>query len=323
MASSNFSFNVQIDSQYRDIEKYPTVTDFGVKFLNTNTGTSLNGYPTYGGGVSNSSVQIDPDFLDASFKVVNGSLQNLKRMSDGSIYISGLIDVLSFVGNFQILQNTYTVFSLSTNLLTSPFIAKFVPIGTSYYVSFFNYLTPVSLPFDSRLNPTRSIFDIDINGNIYWVFDCSYLQVNVTSIKTSSSVLYTIKPQDQTRLRQYITVCAFDSSGYQYVINGQPWGYHIFYSNKDLITTLQNGKFGIKSNTALNLFLNMNNNPYDPYVYKNDYALTDICLPFIGTRNVSGTVRMIVPIRDESYDHYLYVYSLVPNKVEQTLVNTI
>jgi hypothetical protein len=316
--SSSSTFNVQIDSHYRDMDKYPTVTDFGVKFLNTNTGTSLNGYPSYRGAV-----KIDPDYLDASFKVVNGSLQNLKRMSDGSIYVSGLIDELQIGGEFQILQNTYTVFSLSTNLLTSPFIAKFVPIGTSYYVSFFNYLTPVSLPFDSRLNPTRSIFDIDINGNIYWVFDCSYLQVNVTSIKTSSSVLYTIKPQDQTRLRQYITVCAFDSSGYQYVINGQPWGYHIFYSNKDLITTLQNGKFGIKSNTALNLFLNMNNNPYDPYVYKNDYALTDICLPFIGTINVSGTVRMIVPIRDESYDHYLYVYSLVPNKVEQTLVNTI
>lgn len=322
-SSSNFSFNVQIDSQYRDIQKYPTVTDFGVKFLNTNTGTSLNGYPTYGGGISNSTVQIDPDFLDASFKVINGSLQNLKRMSDGSIYISGLIDILSFVGPFQILQNTYTIFSLSTNLIPSPFIAKFVPIGTSYYVSFFTYLTPVSLPVDKRLNSTRSIFDIDINGNIYWTFDCSFLQVNVTSIKTSSTVLYTIKPTEQTKLRQYIVVCAFDSSGYQYVINGQPWGYHIFYSNKDLITTLSNGKFGIKSNTALNLFLNMNNNPYDPYVYKSTLSLVDICLPYITTINVSGYGRMIVPVRDESYDHYLYVYSLSPNGIEQTLIDTI
>ena len=100
--ASTTQYNVQIDSKYRDISKYPTFTDFSVKFKNNNTSTYLNGYPIDNN--FNIPSQIDPDFINSDFSIVNGSLQHLQIDSSGNYYISGTINPLTDGNVFQILQ---------------------------------------------------------------------------------------------------------------------------------------------------------------------------------------------------------------------------
>ena len=310
--SPTTTFNVQIDSQYRDVSKYPTFTDFGVKFKNNNTGTNLSGYPLT--NAVNIQTQIDPDFSDASFQIINGSLQNLKRGTDGSIYISGIIDVLSLGGTFKIIQGNYNLYTLNENTIPSAFIAVFLPVASSYYLSWFVHLTPTSSPLPSsasyRIPPSRSIFEIDVSGNLYWMFDCSYAGVNVTSTLNTNGPLYTVVSPNQTTLRQYNVICAFDPLGSQYTVNGQPWGYHIISSNQDLQKTLENGKFNVKSNTALNLFCTTNTTPYDPYVYKtNEYTGTNVNGLYMYT-GINGNTNMIELNTTSSNVKKLNVYNI-------------
>ena len=264
---------VQIDSNFRDTSQYPYPTDFAVRFdTNTSTAPNISGFPM--DGLYDLSLKIDPDFSNSSFKLINGSLQNLKRDTDGNFYIAGIINVLPPGENFEIQQDNYKLILLSSSAIVTPFIAKFIPLNGFYYISWMNYLTPalsgmISTPA-FRDTPSRSIFEIDTNGNVYWMFDCSYDSVNVTS--TLNGSLYTINSDNSTSLRQYNIVCAFDKYGYQYSINGIPWGYHKISSNQDLKSTLENGKFNIKSNTDLKLYCTTNTNPYSPYVVSNTYS---------------------------------------------------
>jgi hypothetical protein len=266
MASQTYT--VQIDSNYRDLNNYPLSTDFAVRF-NTiqQTGPAVNGLPTDGN--FNIQTQIDPDFVSSTFRVVNGSLQHIQRDIDGSFYISGTMDILGTDEQFQILQSNYRIYTTSTNSIPNVFIGKFTPLGDSFYLSWICYLEPVSDPefiTTYRLPSTRSTLEVDISGNVYWSFDCSFNCVNAVSTLNPNSPLYTIKP-DNGNDRQYNVVCAFSPDGSQYSVNGQQWGYHILATNNDVLPTLDNGRNYIKSNTALDLFTTVNTNPYDPYVY--------------------------------------------------------
>lgn len=233
--SSTSSFNVQIDSQYRDISKYPTFTDFGIKFKNTNTGTAFNGNPL--NNYTNIQTQIDPDFINASFRVINGSLQHIQRDVNGNFYISGTIDKLQLGSEFKILQGNYRIFTLPANTIPNVFIGKFTPLsGGNFYLSWLCYLQPKDNT-TYRLSPTRSTLEIDISENIYWTFDCSFNDVNVFS--TLNGIMYNIMPQNNTQ-RQYQVICAFDNIGSEYIVNGIPWGYHILSSENDLLLILIN-----------------------------------------------------------------------------------
>jgi hypothetical protein len=275
MASQTYT--VQIDSNYRDINNYPLSTDFAVRF-NTiqQTGPSVNGLPT--DSTFNLQTQIDPDFVSSTFRVVNGSLQHIQRDIDGNFYISGTMDILGTDEQFQILQGNYRIYTTSTNSIPNVFIGKFAPLGDSFYLSWLCYLEPTSSPLDTtsyRLSPTRSTLEIDISGNIYWSFDCSFNSANAVSTLNPNSPLYTIKPDNQND-RQYNVICAFSPDGSQYTVNGQQWGYHILATNNDVLPTLQNGRNYIKSNTALDLFTTINTNPYDPYVYTHTGTYGDV-----------------------------------------------
>ena len=235
--ASTIQYNVQIDSKYRDISKYPTFTDFSVKFKNNNTSTYLNGYPIDNN--FNIPSQIDPDFINSDFSIVNGSLQHLQIDSNGNYYISGTIDILTDGNVFQILQGDYTIYTLQSNPIPNVFICKFIPINSSYsYLSWISYLTEanISTNISYRLASKRSTFDIDISGNIYWEFDCSFNTIDLYS--SLNGYMYTISPQNRTN-RQYSVLCAFSNDGYQYTLNGIPWGYHITSSNNDMLPTLE------------------------------------------------------------------------------------
>jgi hypothetical protein len=263
------TYTVQIDSNYRNASKYPISTDFNVRFNNKSTSLqdSLNGYPLNNNSF-NLKTQIDPDFIDANFRVIGGEIQSLQRIEDGSVYISGTINILNEGEVFEILQKNYRIFVKIDNTIPNVFLGKFSPIGGSYYVNWINYLTITSSPLSPstyRIPSSRSTFELDVSGNVYWMFDCSFSAINLTSSLYPETPLYTIQSPDSEKMRQYNVVCAFDNLGDEYYIDRRPWGYHIISSEKDCMHTLSNGRFNVKSNTSLNLFCSVNINPYNAY----------------------------------------------------------
>lgn len=262
------TYTVQIDSNYRDLSKYPLSTDFSVRFNTVEqTGPSVNGFP-YDNSTS-LPTQIDPDFSRADFRVINGEIQHTFKDSQNNFYVSGIMYFQGLSETFQILQGSYRVFSLSPPTTagyarSGAWIAKFIPLGANYYTSWFNYT-------QDTIFSSRSTFQIDINQNIFWLFDSRGItNFTVQSASNPNNPFYTVlSPAWDVRIdsRYFNTICAFNSQGSEYVLNGIPWGYHVLNSNYDIKPTLENGRSYIKSNTALDLFTTFNTNPYDPAVY--------------------------------------------------------
>ncbi len=264
------TYTVQIDSNYRDLSKFPLSTDFSVRFNTTvQTGASVNGYP-YDGSTS-LPTQIDPDFSRADFRVINGEIQHAFKDSGNNFYLSGIMYFTNSTETFQILQGSYRVFSLSPPTAagysrSGAWIAKFVPLSSNYYTSWFNYT-------DDTIFSTRSTFEIDVNQNLFWLFDSrGVVDFNVQSSANPNFPFYTVlSPSYQVDIdaRVFNVICAFNSQGDEYVLNGIPWGYHILNSTYDIAPTLENGRSYVKTNTALDVFTTFNTNPYDPNVYFN------------------------------------------------------
>ena len=266
-------YTVQIDSNYRDLSKYPLSTDFSVSFKTSdNTGPEINGLP-YQNGFQLPS-QIDPDFVRADFRAVNGQIQHSYKDSSNNFYISGLMYFKGAGSSFSIYQGTYRIMILGQDVVSAPrslpFIGKFTPLGDYYYLSWFNYGW-------GNVDCTRSTFDIDINESIFWLFDAQSTEpFNILPYSDPNNPFYTIlTPQDYSYELNggiFNVICAFTTQGYEYTLNGIPWGYHTVSSNKDIAPTLENGRSYIKTNSALSVFTTCNTNPYSPKVYE---ATTD------------------------------------------------
>ena len=114
---SNPTYNIDINSNFRDVDKYPNPCDFAVSFkTNTSTGTYSYGDPI--GNMFFNQCSIDPDFIDNKFKVENAVLKNYKKDSNGNIFICGTIpsgespvfyyDDISYYNSFIILFYLWT-----------------------------------------------------------------------------------------------------------------------------------------------------------------------------------------------------------------------
>ena len=86
MASSNTYF-IDVNSNYRDVNRYPNPCDFGVTFqTNLSTGNFSNGLPADNNSFYNKG-SIDPDFLNKDIIIENCIIDNFKQDSgDNSIY---------------------------------------------------------------------------------------------------------------------------------------------------------------------------------------------------------------------------------------------
>lgn len=272
-------YTVQVDSNYRDLSKYPLSTDFSVRFkTNNQTGPEVNGLP-YNNGFQ-LPCQIDPDFVRADFRSINGQIQHSYKDANDNFYISGLMYFKDASSSFSIYQGNYRILVVGQDSpgpeRTLPFVGKFTPLGNFYYVSWFNYAW-------GNMNCTRSTFDIDINDTVFWLFDAqSETTFNVLPYSNPNNPFYTIlTPQDYSEVLNgaiFNVICAFTTQGSEYTLNGVPWGYHILSSDKDIFPTLENGRSYVKTDSALSVYTTCNTNPYSPKVYE---AITDTneCFP--------------------------------------------
>ena len=261
------SYYVTIDSEFRDDQKYPFPTDFSVKFKDTTTGTQVLGVPT-GPNIQDSfftPLQIDPDFKTIDLRVKNGTITNVKRVSTNKILCCGLgipePNVASY--NLEVYNDSTIYISVTINSTDGivPYLLCMDYDGTNYTFNWIIYALGVNNITD------RSSFEVDVNNNIFFAFDYSAIQMQI-KIDTGSGVpgtFYTIKDTSfPVNNNSILAITAFTLLGDVYTINGHSWGYHLYSCNSDLKSTMPSGRFNLNIDTALNLYISANINPYNP-----------------------------------------------------------
>jgi hypothetical protein len=262
------SYYVTIDSEFRDDQKYPFPTDFSVKFKDTTTGTQVLGVPT-GANIEESfftPLQIDPDFKTIDLRIRNGSITNVKRVGSTKFLACGLC-----IPKPNTVTSDMIVYQDNTEYVRIPcnqaegiksFLLCMDYDGSSYIFNWIIY-------FQGTSNYTqRCSFELDVNNNIYFLFDfnSNYINVRLQTYPNYSSgftELFSNIANPTSTLNSCLGLFAFTINGNIYYIDGHNWGYHLYSSNQDIKNTESNGRSNLNIDTASNIYVSANINPYD------------------------------------------------------------
>ena len=259
------SYYVTIDSEFRDDQKYPFPTDFSVKFKDTTTGTQVLGVPT-GPNIQDSfftPLQIDPDYYSSNFRVTNGQVYNLKKLEDNTFLMCGVIQPLTGVDSFSIYNDTTNFVSLTGLGYYNSFLSNISFTNGAYQ---FNWIVYSQATGTNEIN--RCSFDVDINNNIYYLFDyTSAFNLNIVQSEALNPTNIYSVPNPTIQINSCLASFALTLDGSVYYTNGHAWGYHLITSNQDIKPTMSNGRSNINVDNALNLYMSSNINPYNPTVF--------------------------------------------------------
>jgi len=332
---------VTIDSEFRDNEKYPIETDFAVKFQ---TGTSDNPF-VKGVPVSNDffiPLQIDPNVVDNYFRVKGGTILNIQKITEISFILCGLmtpndIDNVFAIETYPIpaeaggdLAGTpsFTILSkeFEAPYFTSVYLCKLTYTNNTYVSNWFIYLDKYdTIPFTTN-DVNYCNFTIDVNNNIYFTFDFSAPYFSLKRISTTSinPIIYNIQNPSSVN-NTCLALFAFDINGSNFYVDGHDWGYHIIESSNDILSTEINGRIGINIDTANNVYLGSNTNPYEPTYFEtlNANGVTEFnnyMFMFKDTNNIDNILCFIQKPTAQSYA-IAKTYSIQTNGTTQLTSN--
>lgn len=305
--SNTNQYYVTVDSNYRDESKYPLSTDFGVSFETKDP--TLN-YPQ---GVPVDKTQmfprftIDRNFNSFDFTCKGGYITSCKVDSVGNFIIAGVIQPNEINGggdDFFFTYNNTVLFQLVGIIyFSAPFI---VQVSSSYQPVWLLTMTQ-QLPTTSVNITTYCSIDLNNDNSIMCMFDysdaggdiytggASFTRYYYTNNTLSSNVLSSfrfITPYQDNALDAVapfttasnnfkipkcstIGVFAFSNNGDIYQLNGNPWGYHSFYSAYSLINALPSSTQGLNSlvtDSGNSTYNNVHLNPYELPISSNSFA---------------------------------------------------
>ncbi len=273
MSSNTTTYYVDINSQYRDVEKYPNPTDFAISFsTNTQTGYFPQGLPLN----SNSyfeQVRIDPDFLDADITFINIRPFQYERVGN-SIFVCGRTNNSSYTGCYVKYGDT-NIFELNipeygnpdvlyiyTFLLRIDIVDAIIPYKVIWNI--FDKPTGNYLTYLGSSN-VKNYFGITQDNNIYMHFTTNgqFQLEKQDENNILSSLTEEITPPlgDNTQIYPFVSyIFLLDFDGNLGLYNGHNWGYHAFtseyndfYSNtKPIIDTGKNLYLNLDSITSFN-----------------------------------------------------------------------
>lgn len=299
---SNLTYNVDINSNFRDVDRYPNPCDFAVSFkTNTSTGTY-----SYGDPIDNiffNQCSIDPDFIDNKFKVENAVLKNYKKDSDGNIFICGTIpsgkspifyydDIATEIlpENIYPSLSSFFVSNITTLGLVNWTVYLTLPEGT--FTGTNNYTTDANFTFDSIQNLT-----------IMFDFTASNVIINKYENEVVNTLLTIENP------RSSVSDCIFklDSEGNLGQYDNRNWGYNIVSSNFDLRKTITSGNNTLLIDSSDSVISTINTNPItlSPYKY---YTFNDP--PTIECANgglpaFTPKGNYLIKYQNTGYDYYI------------------
>jgi hypothetical protein len=263
--ASTSQYYVTVDSQFKDQEKYPLDTDFGVSFQTKNP--NLN-YPQ-GLPIDPSQpfprVTIDKNFDSIGIQVKGGKITEYTVDSvTGDIIFSGVTVRGDDNGNqvardFLILYNGNILFSLLASLYhITPFICR---VSSSYIPQWLIMIKQKPIKSNTTLDST---FKLISNSSLYFMFDYTMFSGLNSNLGRTTDLIYfekytyssfypdnnnnivTVKTLNYSFENYYtnylynplleetkpvLGVFAFDINGNPLQINGHPWGYHQFAMN--------------------------------------------------------------------------------------------
>ena len=271
--SSTQNYFIDINSQFRDTDKYPNPCDFALTFkTNPATGTFSYGVPTSNENFY-TNCSIDPDFDSVNVQILNSIIDNLKKTSDDITFICGH----TIVGKTPtIVTPTETIVFPSTVYTGSNgfFVCKFSN-GNNYKFDWGVYSDiNESLP-SNTINSTSSChFQFDFSNNLVIEFDFNASIIDCINIDSSSikkRILTMSNPNTSNSVVQ--AIIKLDQQGSLGQYSGRSWGYHIMSSNVDLIPTIENGNLGLSTDPSSNLYVISNTNPTSlaPYYFSSPY----------------------------------------------------
>jgi hypothetical protein len=272
------SYIVEVDSSFRDINKYQSQTNFSIPFqtpTEVNNTTQLLGSPYYSKlGYNNffNSCSIDPNFNNANLSVVNGNVQEITQ-DESDFYISGIaFDTSTFVTSstgFGIYYKTQKIFSINDIRNTSPYLIKLTRlVDDSYIFQWCIYAVGTVLGSLYPTYPTNFICKhrSTKRKGIFWYWDFNYYSFDVYSVKNNFSpqLFFSITndmiPNVSINNRSNF-ISAFDLNGNDYIVNNRAWGYHIIQSNFSMGSiNFDNNYIQVVNDAADNLYIGTNLN---------------------------------------------------------------
>ncbi len=293
MSSSSNSYFLNVNTYFRDVDKYPNPCDFGISFNRfSGTGTFVQGSPLNPSAFFQQ-CSIDPDFKDSDLSFTNATIDNISRSST-EVVICGIYD---YTSDFQIkYQNTTLYYKTGTTftgystgsqtpynnvLMKVPYLLKLGYDSNAvipYSFSWIAYIKPAS-NFIFNNYTSKSTFQITSTQNLYFMFDFSMRNFSFVIYKNGTEINITniSNPTIPSDLRDdflgnYGNVCVcltyIDKEGDVGISNGHSYGYHLFSDTYDLIGSESNGSISIETDESENAYVGLNINPTNPIPQK-------------------------------------------------------
>ena len=214
-------------------------------------------------------LQIDPDYYSSRIRVVNGTILNVKQVQQGPTNPV----VFLVCGIMKHPLNEYVDFELYEG------DNKLVSIGFGCPQAYLVQLTVVNGALDafwicytksqSQTNEcNRCSFDLYFSDilsltTVYFLFEFTDTIDLLVGVPGTAQTNFVITNPTNNNI---CLIVALNLVGNLYTINGHSWGYHIYSSNQDLTNTEANGRSNVNIDTALNLYISANVNPYNPTI---------------------------------------------------------
>ena len=291
MSSNSYFLNV--NTYFRDVDKYPNPCDFGISFNRfSGTGTFVQGSPLNPSAFFQQ-CSIDPDFKDSDLSFTNATIDNISRSST-EVVICGIYD---YTSDFQIkYQNTTLYYKTGTTftgystgsqtpynnvLMKVPYLLKLSYDNNAvipYLFSWIAYIKPAS-NFIFNNYTSKSTFQLTSTQNLYFMFDFSMRNFSFVIYKNGTEINITniSNPTIPSDLRDdflgnYGNVCVcltyIDKEGDVGISNGHSYGYHLFSDTYDLLASESNGSISIETDESENAYVALNINPTNPIPQK-------------------------------------------------------
>jgi hypothetical protein len=286
MSSTTNNYFLNVNTYFRDINKYPNPCDFGINFSRFDaTGTFVQGLPENVNSLFQQ-ISIDPDYLDNNLQFVNATINQQSRTTT-TLLVSGLFDfTLDFKINYLNTNiyiqtgTSYTGAVSETGVLRNikmnvPYICSFnvdINANNPYTFNWIFYCKPSRIPEIFFNISNKATFQVSQNGNIYFLFDFSMRQFDFILNKNNQTTILTsvTNPTVPNDFKDYlggnygrICLCLtyIDKDGDVGIVNNHAYGYHLFYGDSSIIQTANNGNFSITSDFADNTYISFVYNP--------------------------------------------------------------
>ena len=294
LVNSQTTYYVDINSEYRNLEKYQNPADFAVTFQSfTGTGMYPEGVPL--DPISPSSfftpISIDPDFDNADLEVFGATVYDIIRTNKNITYICGILQPEGIFGiqyKGQILARSDPGLILDDSTKFG-FVVRVNSLFTNsilsgYEVPWINYY--IAYPESSIQQYMKDIsIREDASGNIFVNGNCNYGEavvltqfVNSTLLSPFQPLKLKIKPSPSLPTGSFYNITYYlTPDGGLADFAGHDWGLHIVYDQYSLSSTNNTyGKSTFQIDPSSNLLMSNNIDTYKPIYNQADITIADI-----------------------------------------------